>query len=207
MPEPHLHPPQWMLDLFAEGALAPAEQSEVASHSENCRRCEAEIEACRAVISALGAIPRLQPTPGFADAVMARVQIAPKSHAVRVRQSLPHSRRGWALLGGAVAAFSAPVIAVLLWIVSHPLLTVGGVWYWGSARLQALLWSGISGAAARATGLGPADALSDVIHAFAGLPGSALAALALSLAVLVPLSGWSLIRLARTSTGGISHAH
>lgn len=207
MPEPNLHPPQSALDLFAEGALAPEERGQVASHLALCRQCEAEVEACRAVIQALGALPRLEPSAEFADAVMARVRIAPASHAARVRRLLPATRRGWLLIGSGAAALCAPAMLLLAWIWSQPLLTVGGLGFWLTGRIRELAWASLSRVASQILDLGAADGLSDLIRAFAGLPGATVAGIAVGLIVLVPLSGWSLVRLARTSSGGFSHAH
>ena len=207
VPESSMHPPQWMLDLFADEALAPREQVEVAAHIASCPHCAAEVDASRMVIGSLSEMPRFEPTPGFAEAVMARVQIAPVPWAVRVRQWLPQTRRGWALAFGAVTAPLAPVVVLLAWLLSHPMVTVSGLWYWGTSRVRDTAWNAVGGFFAAAVERGNVGWVPDFIAAAAGISPILLLMAAATVAALTFLSGWSLNHLLRTPSGGATHAH
>lgn len=207
MPESSMHPPQWMLDLFADGALAPREQVEVEAHIASCADCTAEVDASRMVIGALSEMPRFEPTPEFAEAVMARVRIAPVPWPVRVRQCLPQTRRGWALAIGALTAPLVPVVVLLAWLLSHPMVTVSGLWYWGTTLVRDTAWNAAGGVFAAMVERGNVGWVPDLIAAAARISPVVLLVTAGTVVGLTLLSGWSLNRLLRTPSGGVAHAH
>jgi anti-sigma factor RsiW len=196
-----------MLDLFADEALAPREQVEVEAHIASCHYCAAEVDASRMVIGALTEMSRFEPSPLFAEAVMAKVQIAPVPWEIRVRQWLPQTRRGWVLLTGALTAPLAPAVVLLAWLLSHPMVTVSGLWYWGTARLRDTAWNTVGGVFAAAVERGNVSWVPDVIAAAARFSPLVLLLAAAMVAALTFFSGWSLNRLLRTPDGGITHAH
>jgi anti-sigma factor RsiW len=207
VPESNMHPPQWMLDLFADGALATREQVEVEAHIASCPHCAAEVDASRMVIGALGEMPRFEPSPNFAEAVMARVQIAPVPWEIRVRRWLPQTRRGWALAVGALTAPLAPVVVLLAWMLSHPMVTVSGLWYWGAGRIRDTAWNAVGGVFAAAVERGNVGWVPDLIAAAARISPVVLLAVIGTIAALTFFSGWSLNHLLRTPSGGATHAH
>jgi len=59
------------LDAFHSASLNKLARA----HLEQCAECKAMVEADRALVSALGTLPRFAPREGFADRVMAQVQV------------------------------------------------------------------------------------------------------------------------------------
>lgn len=203
------HLTDWTLEQLAEGELSPLERERAEDHLQECPRCAGELAGYRALFEALSSVSRPAPSAAFADAVMARVRLRPAEHPALawLRRLLPSTRRGWALLLGALAAPGVPVVALLAWLLARPMVTPAGLVRWAAdgARDLALAafvhageWLSSSGAAARAW---------DLVEPAAALPRSALAGGALLLAVGVPLSAWTLYKLLRTPTRGTTHAH
>src|SRR5512141_558547 len=96
------------LDALLDGAGS----ARVTSHLETCADCLALVEVDRRMVSALSALPALDPHPGFADRVMARVTIKPAMDQASANAPTPRSvaarRRAWAgslLAGGALVAW------------------------------------------------------------------------------------------------------
>ena len=202
------HLPPWTLEELAEHTLSPAETAGALEHVRSCAQCTAELDASRAVIAALGALPRFEPSAAFADRVMARVALpeaAPETVRARLRRWLPHTRKGWMFLLGGVLAPVAPLMALLTWIFGYP--GVNAVSLWGVARgwVVDAAW----GAAVRVT---EAVVRSPVFawlvtsgnEMIGGVQGLSLAAILFAIAI--PVSGWAMLRLLRTPMGGMTHA-
>jgi len=168
-----------------------------------------ELEAFQGLFAMLGELPRFAPSPAFADGVMARVQLAPQESRVLalLRRLIPTTRRGWALISVAVTAPVMPIIALVVWLLTQPLLSPATVTQWALLRTQAaaqaaLAWlvEGSMGSSA----LGWADAFYEILQV---VPGSALGGAIALLAVAIPLSGWALVRLTRTPVGSATYAN
>jgi CubicO group peptidase (beta-lactamase class C family) len=203
---PHL--PDWMLDLLAEGALSHTERVQAEAHVKECAACASDLEAARAVLVALDALPRFEPSPGFADAVMARVVIPGRAAAAeRSRRWLPRTRRGWARLGAAVLAPLAPLATLLAWLLTHPMVTAGGLWEMGVRWAGERLWSVVAGTADLVARSGAVGWIGEAADRLAAVPTTNLGIALLVVAAAIPLSGWFLLRLFRTPVGGIAHAH
>lgn len=203
------HLEHWTLDELAEGTLSQMERSRAEAHLRQCALCTAELEASRAVISALESLPRFVPSAGFADAVMARVvmQAAPEAgaEAVRKRRWLPQTRRGWMLVLAAALAPLVPLVHYLAWVFSHPGVTAGSLWAitrgwmaetaWG-ATVRGAEWTLRSGATRW------------VVEQGGQLPGGYAGLLAIVVMALlaIPVSGWAMVRLLRTPTGELANA-
>ncbi|MEX0912726.1 MAG: hypothetical protein WD031_04785, partial [Gemmatimonadota bacterium] len=140
MPASSAHLKSELLEQLAEDSLPRGELAEARSHLEACRRCSAEFEAFQSLFAALGELPRYAPASGFEDAVMARVQIAPQeSHVLAwLKRLMPSSRRGWAMVSVAAAAPAIPIIAMIAWLLSQPLLSPLTLWQWGVLRTQSI---------------------------------------------------------------------
>lgn len=65
------------LQAYAEGALSGVQRQSVAAHLAACARCRAELALLARMHEALAAQPLLDPPPGFARSVVARLAPAP----------------------------------------------------------------------------------------------------------------------------------
>lgn len=206
MPYSPGHVPQWTLELLAEDALPPAERDEAQAHVYGCPLCQAELEACRALAQALSGLPRFAPSPDFADAVMARVTL-PQPAFARVRRWLPATRRGWMMLVAALLAPLTPLAVAVGWLLSRPMVTVGGLWSmterWVSEGLDSLLRS-LLGALVRSGAWSWGEQMARRTWE---LTTGDYSLVALFLALATPVAAWSLARLLRTPTGEMTHAH
>ena len=73
---PHLSADE--IELWAEGLLPGAR----VMHLADCRDCLTVAEAERALLIALAQVPRLAPSQGFTDRVLARIRIPAPSERV-----------------------------------------------------------------------------------------------------------------------------
>jgi hypothetical protein len=112
------HPPAERLEAFVEGLLDGGDRAVVESHVLGCAHCQAAVEEWRALFTALSGLPQFEPAPGFADRVMAGLELAParrrRAAPGRLRRAAPGRLRGWnwqsaqaALAGQAAAAAAA----------------------------------------------------------------------------------------------------
>ncbi len=215
------HPaPELVLD-YLEGALPVRARSRLEGHLEGCGACREEVGRWREVFAALEALPVLEPSPGFADAVMARVPVEERSRAPAATDALdrvlgwlrglqwpralrPRSVGQWALAAAAAAAPIAALTAGSLALFSHPQLTPG--------YLAAFLWWQVSeavGALAGAAWNGLTESAL-VFRAYSivdGLGGSpellGIAAFALAAGTVASL--WVLYRNLITTSGVDRH--
>lgn len=203
------HVPQWTLELFAEDALPAEERDEVRAHVDRCGHCTAELEASRAFLASLAGLHAFEPPAGFADAVMARVNLRPEGSPVlvRVRRWLPVTRRGWMTLFGIMMAPLGSLVALAAWLLSHPLVTVGGLWSmgqeWGEEAGRSLL-SGVSRLAVES---GAWEWGTRVVETVWANPFGTVTLVMAFMALATPVSAWSLVRLLRTPVGGAAHAN
>lgn len=105
-------------------------------HLEACGRCRSELERLRSLDRMLAGLPSLEPSPGFTEAVMARVKLP-----------APWYRRLWATV---VERWLVAVLAVVgagatggfgLWIAARPDLSLQGLSSLVVERLSALFWT------------------------------------------------------------------
>ena len=207
MTHPTAHLPPWTLDALAENELPHAERALALEHVKGCATCAADLEAARAVFASVAALPHYDPSPSFAQAVMARVRVqpalAPEPAKVRVRRWLPHTRKGWMGLGALVLLPAAPVMALLAWLFSHPGVSAGALWDVGRERTGAALWSAL----VRATEWVVQSGAFQWAVTEAGRLGGPVALAVLALfALSVPVSAWAMVRLLRAPVGGMTHA-
>lgn len=134
------HPTATRLQAFLEESLESAERAVVESHLTRCDRCQTEVAELRSLFAALGGLPMLEPTPGFADRVMERVEVR-RPVAVTVaawteewlERITPQSTPGWA---AAAAVLALPVIGatvLVAWLLSQPGVSAQGLWMIGTA--------------------------------------------------------------------------
>lgn len=150
----HLSPDR--VQDYLEGLLPRGQVARVETHLADCPRCSREAAAWRAVMERLESLPALDPSPGFREAVLARVRVRrplPRQAAASLweralgwardqaaglrpvgawalnaaRSLRPRTRRAWALAGSVAVA---PVLAggvLTAYLATHPLLSPGSV--------------------------------------------------------------------------------
>lgn len=199
-PTPGGHLEEWTLALMAEGELPPGEVSAARLHLRSCAHCSSELEAQRALVGLLASLPRFEPSPGFGDAVIARTRMTPEPSplALWLRRLAPKTRRGWVLLGTAAAAPAIPIIAAALWLLTHPLLTPGGLWTWAVGEGREAVTASAAVALRWAASTGFTGFLEGAYVSSRALPSTTVLAVAVLFAVAMPLSVWAIVRLVRT---------
>lgn len=154
------HPPADSLEAFVEGILADGDRVVVESHLLGCAECRTAVEEWRGLFAALSGLPQFDPAPGFADRVMAGVELAgARSRSVGARLAgwnwdsaqaavaaaagraggtlgriMPKTTFGWAM---ATAFLSLPVVlfaATMGWLVSRTYVTPESLWAWATAQ-------------------------------------------------------------------------
>lgn len=131
------------LEAYVEGLLDRGDRVVIESHLVGCPRCQQELDEWLALFAALSDLPELEPSPNFADRVMAHVRVSPRQawqqHAARASAALarvlPRTTFGWGL---ATAFLALPILlggGVVLWLASKSYLTPQSVWAFFSGQL------------------------------------------------------------------------
>lgn len=197
-----------VLEQLAEGSLPPARASDAATHIQACERCFAELEGYKTLFTMLERLPRFAPSAAFSDAVMARVQIAAQESwlAALIRRLMPTTRRGWALIGFVITAPATPVLALIAWLITQPLLTPSTLWQFGMIRAQSAAQAAFAWAAERTVGAGFGTWAEGSYSLLQSLPLGAVGAAVALLAIAMPVSAWGLIHLMRTPAKSVNYA-
>lgn len=117
--ERHLLPNE--IDLLLDGEVGFG-TSPLKAHVRRCAECRAELEEARALVHELEHLPRHAPSPLFADAVLARVQVYVPWYVAlldTVRGLVPRSRPARVLATASAMSVLAVVSLVTLWLVSE----------------------------------------------------------------------------------------
>lgn len=209
MPESLAHLTESALEQLADGLLAGEERNKADAHVEDCDLCAARLEASRALIEALSTLPRFAPSPGFADLVMANIEVTPRASPVFawIRHWTPETRRGWTLLIAALLAPMLPLLGIGIWVANSPAVTGVSVIQWTLLQGRSLASATGSTVARWGWELGLPGWLDAAYRLVTGVPLDALIVSFIILAVAIPLSAWSLIRLVRTPTGNVTYAN
>ncbi len=204
------HPAPERLEAFVEDALDGADQAVVGSHLATCERCQTEVAELRSLFEALSTLPELSPSMGFADRVMKGVRVRrPVMELVNewIERMTPATDRGWAIATALVAMPVLVVGFVAWWILSHPEVSVQGLWLVanvmvGEAAASAWQWT-VGTVASSNLALWTASALD--LAAALGRGGLGLAAV--MFATMTVLSVYVLYEnLFRTSARRTEHA-
>lgn len=210
------HVPAGRLQDFLEGSLAARSAADVEKHLADCAVCRSELAAFREVGMALSALPRLEPSPGFAEGVMAglrveqmaRVAMSPTTRTERFlaaarswgRSLVPSSRQGWAAALGLALGPAVVVTLVVQAVFAHPLVTPSSLVSYLAIQLQNI--------AAGASALLATPAAAALLEAASPLLESPVlvAGLATGLSGLTVAASWTLYRNVFSSPlGEVSH--
>jgi hypothetical protein len=191
------------LEAYVEGLLDRADRVVIESHLVGCPRCQQELDEWLALFAALSDLPELEPSPNFADRVMAHVRVSPRlawqEQAARasatIARVLPKTTFGWGL---AAAFLALPVLlggGLVAWLLSKSFVTPRSLWAFFSDQLA----DGVRTFAATAM----SQLLQTNLAAWLGEQGSALLAtagstgvglIAAAAALTTVLSIWVLYR-------------
>lgn len=173
------HPTTERLQELVEEALGGPERAVVDSHLAACARCRAEVDELRSLYVALSALPRFEPTAGFADRVMRHVRVrqpALAAAAAWIERVAPRSTRGWA---AAAAVLALPVIGATVlvgWLLSQPGVDAQGLWTVGTGlagdaaiNTGQWIWTQLAGSNLAAWLVRAAELLDSVGHGEIGL--------------------------------------
>jgi anti-sigma factor RsiW len=219
------HPTADRLEAFVEGLLDKAERVVIESHLLGCPHCQTQVDEWRVLFAALSGLPQFEPSPGFADRVMAGVQLTPGSRRSTWQSAwgwaagrataasaaaaglLPKSTLGWAM----VTAFLAlPVVAggaFVTWLLSRSYLTPETLWAYVSTQAVDAI-RGV-GTAALTAAL-QTDLISWLVmqlgHLIQNAGATGVGAILAAASAATMLSAWILYRnLIRTPTRGTNY--
>ena len=204
------HPSPTRIQDLVEGLLAGGAAARVSSHLAGCSTCRADADVWdtflrqldglghvpapegfaeavlsrRALESQLETLGHFQPSPDFADRVMAAVAVAPAAVAARetapsgvgnrlvaaARRLVPDGRRAWAAVSG-VAVTPIVTVGLVVWAVfSHPTLTPGALLSFAGWQMMDALAFGWTAASATVLESASAFRLFSAVQAASGSP-------------------------------------
>jgi len=152
------HVPASSLQDFLDGRLPPQPRARVEAHLASCAGCANALEEWTALVHSFESLKPLAPSPGFRERVMEQVMVplpvpaqSPGMSGVRewiaawARSLVPHTRHGWAVIGGLASAPTITLAALVYLVFSRPQVTpgaLGSYLFWkGSELLQTLAGS------------------------------------------------------------------
>jgi hypothetical protein len=197
VPGAHLTPDDF--DAWLAGTLAP----EAEAHLAGCPTCQERADTEREIIALLDGLPLLSPSPGFANAVMARVKV-PRVETVStlqlIRQRAFATRRSTAVAAGLLVVLLGSMAGSVVWTLGHQAqLAAFGSWL--SAEAGQLGWAGVRAVASNFI----AQPWFAGLRSLAASPGRL--GLASVLALAVYLAGvMALRRLLALPTQQVAHA-
>lgn len=206
----HLGPER--IQDFLDGLVRGRAARSIGSHLEGCAACKSEVEVWGGVFQSLRSLPRLAPSEGFVERVLAAIPAgAPATSSVLLfptpagapsrigtlaaaaRGLLPKTRRGWALGGAALAAPALGFLVLVGSVVLHPLLSFGDLALYAT-------WQGLALVQDVITWAGGVVVQSPFLYQLYGFAGSLFASPVLAGGGLIALwaltlaSAWVLYR-------------
>lgn len=209
MPEDTAHLTSATVEELADGLLTGRDQQQAEAHLQRCTACSAEFDAARSLFLSLAGLPRFAPSAEFADLVMAKIQVTPRASPVFawIRHWAPETRRGWSALVAALLAPMLPILGLAAWVISNPTISASAVVHWSVLQGRSSLMQGMASVATYSADVGLTGWLDSMYLTFRNVPMDALVVAGILLAVAIPLSAWSLVRLVRTPTGNVTYAN
>lgn len=156
--------------LRDEAGGPPPEQRR---HLEACERCRHELDRLEALDEALAGLPELRPSPGFTEAVMARVELP----APWYRRIWTAVLDRWVLLAVLLAGGGATAGGAAWWVAARPEMTWGGLTSFVLERVSTLFWTAVVAAGRLLWASGIADslrALAGTVEPLEGLAAMAV---------------------------------
>lgn len=197
----HLHLSTDDFDALLEGAA----EAGVHRHLTECAECSAQVAADRTVVSRLESLQPFQPSPDFAEQVMARVAI-PDPFALHLlgtaRRRLLATPRSLAAAASIAVILVGAMAASVVWTLGNrETLAAAGSWLGGEA--MSWLWLAVQGGASNLI----EQPWYDGVRGFFGSPAR-LALISAGLSAVYLASLFALRRLmALPSPRGGAHAH
>jgi hypothetical protein len=199
MKDSNLHPDTEKLQGIVEEALAAGERVVVESHLLGCADCRNEVEEWTSLFAMLSTMPRVAPSFGFANRVMAHVELPdpwyarlPARVGAQLRTFVPKTTRGWAAATACLALPIAFFAALAAWLLSKPYITPQGLVAFTYGKVQGAIEAVATGAMSTVlqsdVALITARSLDAVTSAGAGAAGALLFAVSMATA----LSAWVL---------------
>lgn len=209
VPQSTAHLTDETIEQIADGILAGEALQRAEAHLEACSACAVELEGSRAFFATLSQLPRFAPSPQFADLVMGKVQVTPRTSPVFawIRHWAPETRRGWTFLVAALLAPMLPILGFAIWVASDPVLSASSVLQWTFLQGRTLVLEAAQAVARWGVAMGITGWVESAYAAATSVPMDALVLALVVLAVAIPLSAWSLVRLVRTPTGNVTYAN
>lgn len=192
MNQTNSHPETERLEALAAGELDRGEAAVVESHLVGCARCRDEVEEWRVLFGALADLPGLEPSPTFADAVMARVAVRSpwaERFAALVRWLTPRTTTAWALVAALLALPALVYAGVFAWLATQPWFSMASASVFVRHTLPG--WLGEVGESLLGTVVyhGP---VQSALAALVTLDSGTLALVAAAFGTAVIVSGWIL---------------
>jgi len=143
VPGPHLSADDF--DAWMSGALAP----DTREHLDHCAECRERAEAEREIVSLLGALPLINPSPDFADRVMLSVSM-PDPFSLRslagVIRGLFATPRAAAFATTVALVLVGSMTASIVWSLGHQ-ETLAALGSWAMAEAWQTGWVALRGLA------------------------------------------------------------
>ncbi len=109
------------LSAYLDEELTAQEKAELRAHLDGCAACRAELEALRATVDSVRALPRTPAPAGFRDGVMAKLKEAPAPAAGGTGQPAPSFRAPlWRRLWPVAAAIVVALMISLFYPTPRP---------------------------------------------------------------------------------------
>ena len=132
------------VDAWLDGSLSETRQT----HLENCFECRTLTRAERLLVRRLEAVERFEPSPAFADRVMARLDL-PDPFALRTAHRfwdrVRASRRTLAIAASITVVLGLSMGGSVVWSLSHP-ETLNSWGSWLTTQASTWFWVGLRGA-------------------------------------------------------------
>ncbi|HEX5520040.1 MAG TPA: hypothetical protein VFX29_00030 [Longimicrobiaceae bacterium] len=125
----------------------------------------------------------------------------------RLRRWLPTTTRGWIFLALACLPPALPILALVAWVLSQPVVSPIDVGRWGAQWLREAGWTALMRGVEWFAASGAFELVSGAWRSLGAVPTSTLSFFAFLIAVAVPLSAWTLVHLLRTPAAGVAHAN
>jgi hypothetical protein len=110
-------------------------------------------------------------------------------------------------VAAAIIVPALPLIALVVWIFSQPMVSALSLVQWGSRWSSEAANTALNTLVRWETAIGLGQVASSLYAAAAALPIGVLLAATVVVALGIPLSAWSLIRLIRTPMGDVHYAN